>query len=108
VVIDGALVGIVTRGDLVRAFARSDEELRREIYDDVLVGTLWVAADRVEVDVEDGVVALRGETQTRTEAELIAAFARRVPGVSRVESSLRWAVDDLRDHAGVRPGEPFS
>ena len=42
VVSDGKLVGIVTRADLVRAFTRSDEEIEREIRDDVLLHTLWV------------------------------------------------------------------
>ena len=34
VVKDGELVGIVTRTDLVRAFVRSDEDIRREIMED--------------------------------------------------------------------------
>jgi CBS domain-containing protein len=108
VVLGGALVGIVTRSDLVRLFARSDEEIRREIYEDVLVGTLLVPADCVSVGVDDGAVTLAGLTQTRTEAELIEAFTRRVPGVSSVESSLRWAVDDSSERSGFWPGEPLS
>jgi CBS domain-containing protein len=108
VVLDGSLVGIVTRGDLVRLFARSDEEIRREIYEDVLVGTLLVARDRVAVEVADGAVTLAGRTETRTEAELIEAFTRRVPGVSTVASSLRWAVDDLDPGVGFWPGEPLN
>ena len=35
VVSDGVLVGIVSRADLVRAFIRSDEELERDIREDV-------------------------------------------------------------------------
>ena len=37
------LVGIVTRADLVRAFRRSDEEIKREITEDVIVRTLWMS-----------------------------------------------------------------
>jgi CBS domain-containing protein len=107
VVVDGALVGIVTRGDLVRAFARSDEEIEHEIYDDVLARTFWVAPERVAVHVVDGVVSLEGETETRTAAELIEAFVRRVPGVSIVESALVWTVDDLHERPIVGPGEPL-
>ncbi len=33
---DGKLIGIVTRADLVRAFVRSDEEIGREIREDVI------------------------------------------------------------------------
>jgi CBS domain-containing protein len=108
VVLGGALVGIVTRSDLVRLFARSDEEILREIHEDVLVGTLLVSGDRVSVRVDDGAVTLAGLTRTRTEAELIEAFTRRVPGVSTVESTLRWAVDDLSRQSGFWPGEPLS
>ena len=32
---DGILVGIVTRADLVRVFVRSDEEIAREIHDEI-------------------------------------------------------------------------
>lgn len=35
----GELVGVITRGDLVRAFARTDQEIESEIYDDVLIHT---------------------------------------------------------------------
>jgi CBS domain-containing protein len=108
VVLDGTLVGIVTRSDLVRVFARSDEEILREIYEDVLVSTLLIAADRLTVEVVDGVVTLAGQTETRTEAELIEAFTRRVPGVSAVKSSLHWVVDDLKQPSVFWPGEPFS
>jgi CBS domain-containing protein len=89
------LVGIVTRADLVRAFARTDDEIHREIEEDVLVHTLWLDPSRVSVSVKKGVVALAGEAETRTEAELLEAFVRRVPGVVDVTSEVSWAVDDL-------------
>lgn len=95
VVLGGELVGIVARADLVRAFRRSDEEIEREILDDVLVHTLWIEPGRVEVSVTDGEVALAGELRTRTEVELVVAYVRRVPGVVDVRSGLFWAVDDL-------------
>lgn len=91
----GELVGIVTRADLVRAFTRNDEEIAREISEDVIFRTLWVSPDRVQVTVTDGKVLLKGGVDTRTEAELIAAYVRRVPGVVDVESTLGWVADDL-------------
>lgn len=95
VVHSGELVGIVTRADLVRAFRRSDEEIEREIREDVLLHTLWIAPGRLEVTVGDGVVTLAGTLETRTEAELTAAYVRRVPGVVDVQEELGWQVDDL-------------
>jgi CBS domain-containing protein len=96
VVAEGRLVGIVTRADLVRAFARSDADLEREIRDDVLLRTMWIDPGRLRVDVAGGEVTLGGELETRTEAELVTAHVARVPGVVSVdEFRLRWLRDDL-------------
>jgi CBS domain-containing protein len=101
------LVGIVSRADLVRAFQRDDEAIEREIADDVLLSTLWIEPGSVEVTVEDGVVSLAGRVETKTIAEIVAAYVRRVPGVVAVESSLEWGFDDLarrrRTFAGRAP-----
>jgi CBS domain-containing protein len=94
-VVDGTkLVGIVTRADLVRAFDRPDTELAEEIADEVLLHTLWIEPGSVEVEVEDGIVALTGRVETRTIAEMVSAYVRRVPGVVSVRSQLTWAFDD--------------
>jgi CBS domain-containing protein len=94
VVENGQLVGIVTRTDLVRAFSRPDEEIREELADMVL-HQLWIPLEYVQIAVDDGQVTLDGQVETRTEAELVPAFAARVPGVVSVESRLGWEDDDL-------------
>jgi CBS domain-containing protein len=99
VVDDGRLVGIVTRSDLVRAFVRPDAELERELVDDVMTRTLWIDTDRVDVDVELGEVRFTGEVDTKTDAEIIADYAARVPGVVSVESELSWSFDDTSRRA---------
>jgi CBS domain-containing protein len=91
---EGRLVGIVTRADLVRAFVRSDEAIAREIREDVVLRTLWIAPEQVTVQVEHGAVRLSGHTGTRADADLVASLARRVPGVVSVESSLTFDFDD--------------
>ncbi|HEU0058027.1 MAG TPA: CBS domain-containing protein [Gaiella sp.] len=92
VVEDGRLVGIVTRADLVRLFTRSDEEIARDIRQDV-VKRLWIAPERIEVDVEQGEVVLRGEVDTEVEAALLEKRIPLVAGVVGVRSELSWAVD---------------
>lgn len=90
---DGTLVGIVTRADLVRAFVRSDEEIAREVEEDVVLRTLWIAPERVEVSVADGEVQITGHVESKAEAELLPEFVRKVAGVVSVSSSLTWDDD---------------
>ena len=90
---DGGLLGIVTRADLVHAFVRSDEEIARELREDVVVGTLWLNADKLDIRVEGGEVTLAGEVDQAADAELLERLAARVPGVVSVRSELRWRID---------------
>ena len=96
VVSGGKLVGIVTRADLVRAFVRTDEELEREIREDVLRRTLWIDARDLRISVRNGHVVLDGVLERRTEVDLVSAYVARVPGVVAVDCSrLGWRDDDL-------------
>jgi len=90
---DGALIGIVTRTDLVRAFSRSDEEIEREIRE-MLLEALWLDEPGLHVRVERGEVRLAGKMRRRSDAEVLARLTRRVPGVVDVHSTLRWELDD--------------
>jgi CBS domain-containing protein len=96
------LVGLVTRTDLVRAFARSDAAIVDEIRNDVLLRTLWSGTHSIAIAVEDGEVRLEGQVESETMADMIETFARRVPGVVAVVSHL--SVPEL---AGVTP-EPLT
>ena len=85
---DGTLVGLLSRGDLVRAFARSDGEILHEIEEDVVRKVMWLNPESVDVTVTDGVVTLAGEVSSEADAELLPTFARKVAGVVEVSSSL--------------------
>lgn len=93
---DGMLVGIVTRADLVRAFVRSDEEIERELREDVALNTLWIDASDLEIRVEQGEVTFGGRVESKADAELLEHFATRVPGVLTVTSDLTWDVENPR------------
>ena len=92
----GKLVGIVTRSDLVRAFARSDAEIAHEIREDIIKRTMWLEAGSIGVEVEDGEVHLTGKVECRGDAELLPALAGRTLGVVDVRSQLTWQDDDPR------------
>lgn len=91
---DGTLEGIVSRADVMRAFARSDEALQDEVvasFEPVLAAD----GDRVTVDVQDGVVTLTGRVTYRTEARLLEELASRVEGVMSVFSEVAYETDDV-------------
>jgi CBS domain-containing protein len=89
VVANGRLAGIVTRADLIRAFARGDDEIEREIREDVLTHAHWIPRGSVRVTVDKGRVRLQGEVETPDLAESVRFFVERVPGVVSVDSRLR-------------------
>ena len=88
------LVGIVTRGDLVRAFTRTDAELEEELKQDVLERVMWIDPGKVAVSVENGVATLSGRLPIRSDVEMLNKLAARVPGVVAVESTVEWDVDE--------------
>jgi CBS domain-containing protein len=88
---NGRLVGIVTRGDLVRAFTRSDAELEREIRRVLVHHSLWQAnRDGINAVVDHGAVSLSGHVQDGTVAELLPQLVARIPGVVSVDARLSW------------------
>jgi len=93
---EGALIGIVTRADLVRAFARPDEEIADEIREDVVLHTLWMEPEAVNVRVEAGEVVLSGHVESETDADLVTQMTRKVPGVVSVVSRVTWDPDEKR------------
>jgi len=87
---DGKLVGLVSRGDVVRAFARPDDEILEDIEEDVIRKAMWLDPNTLDVTVTNGVVALAGEVATAADAEIVPTLTRKVPGVVSVNSSLTY------------------
>jgi len=87
---DTTLVGVLSRADLVRAFARSDAELEREIREDVLLEGFWLGNQPgvATATVQGGEVMLEGVVETEADAEALPRRIQRVPGVVSVRSSL--------------------
>jgi CBS domain-containing protein len=84
-VLDGdQLVGIVTRTDLVRAFTRTNEEIEREINEEVFGQQLWVDRGDLRVSVANGNVDVEGRRPEGVDDELLRKLVARVPGVVSV------------------------
>ena len=109
VVDNGKLVGIVSRGDLVRAYVRSDEDLAATIRQDVILRGLWLDPDPFTVVVTDGVASISGRVERRSTAEMIERSVRMVPGVVDVHASVTWSLDDNHSQPpSFEPVVPFS
>ncbi len=102
VTVEGRLVGIITRADLVRAYVRTDRQIEEGIRDGLLLGHFMVDPNRFDVRVEDGVVRISGEAETRSLAELIERLIVGTPGVIAVDANLSWTVDDQARHSPSR------
>lgn len=62
----GRLVGIVTRGDLLKVHPRPDADIRQDIVEEVFRRVLAIVDGIVSVEVRDGVVRLCGQLDTRS------------------------------------------
>ena len=96
VVDGGKLVGLVSRTDMLKAFARPDAEIIAEIVDRVLGDVLWIPAQKVDVACEDGNVVLSGRLETKSDADLLEELTRRLDGVVSVSAHLTYEVDNTK------------
>ena len=96
---EGALVGIVSRADLMRALgrlldkeprlARSDNEIRQRVLAE-MAGTGWAPRAGITVVVNDGVVELDGVIVNDNERVALRVAAENIPGVKAVRDRLVW------------------
>ena len=91
----GRLVGILSRADLLKVFSRSDEAIRREILDEVIVGEFLLDPSQFFIQVRDGVVILEGRVERRSLLPWVVRAVRGVEGVVRVEDRLSYDTDDI-------------
>jgi CBS domain-containing protein len=102
---DDRILGLVSRSDILRVFARSDGEIIEEIESHVIGHVLWIDPKRVDIRSIDGNVVLRGRLETRSDAELLAELTARVDGVVSVANHLDFEVDNMElDMTSLPPG----
>jgi CBS domain-containing protein len=91
----GVLAGIITRGDVLKVFLRTDQEIRFELLDDIIAKLLRLQGHPLEVEVEGGVVTVTGTLPRRSQAVALAELARAVDGMVAVRARLGFEQDDL-------------
>jgi CBS-domain-containing membrane protein len=87
---DGHLVGIISRADVLSVFDRTDEAIRAEILDEVLLGEFLVDPQAYDVTVKDGIVTLLGVPETSDIGHRIVRRVRHVQGVVAVRDRLAY------------------
>ena len=86
----GYLVGIVTRSDVLRVYSRPDEEIWREITQDVIADGFFTDPHRLTVIVDDGIVTLAGTIGSVVLGNNIAYQVRHVEGVVAVRDQFTY------------------
>ncbi|MFE0642434.1 CBS domain-containing protein [Streptomyces sp. NPDC058877] len=78
---DGRPVGVVSRGDLLKVYLRSDADLAEDVRHELLTHLLPRGDAALVVRVVDGSVTLAGRLPQSVPAELALRLTRAVPGV---------------------------
>ncbi|MCA2219192.1 CBS domain-containing protein [Jidongwangia harbinensis] len=99
----GRLIGIVSRGDLLKVHLRPDDEIAADVRE-VLDSLLPERAGSVRAQVDDGVVTLTGRVERRTTTVVADRLIRQIGGVAEVRDKLGYDVDDS---AVLGDGMPF-
>ena len=87
---NGHLVGIIGRADLLAVFDRSDEDIRREILDQVIRRDLRTDPATFSAVVKDGIVTLEGVAETVEFGGDLVQRVRHVQGVVAVRDRLSY------------------
>jgi len=90
----GALVGMITRADLVRAYLQLDDEIARTVRNDLLRRTMWLDPGDFEIGVREGVVRIAGTVDRRSTAGIVERLIGLVDGVTEVQAAVEWELDD--------------
>jgi CBS domain-containing protein len=86
----GLLIGVISRADVLRIFARPDADIRRGAGEEVIAATFLADSPSVAVTVQDGIVTLTGRTDTGQLARELVTAVRQIDGVVAVRDQLGY------------------
>ncbi|GHD97187.1 CBS domain-containing protein [Streptomyces naganishii] len=88
---EGMLEGVVSRGDLLKVFLRTDDDIAEEVRHEVVAELFPAPVEPIEVKVSDGVVTLTGRIRDTAMVPVAARLVRAIEGVVDVECHLSSA-----------------
>ena len=91
----GRLVGIVSRGDLLTVFLRTDRQVRADVKQLLAEAMASHGGAGLRAHVSDGVVELDGAFGQRSRCEATVRAVTGIDGVIGVRSRMTYEVDDL-------------
>lgn len=88
-VVDGAgrLIGVVSRGDLLKIHLRPDADIAEELRELIMAELIPAGSATVRVHVADGIVHLDGSVPDPALKDVLVRVARTVPGVVDVTAA---------------------
>jgi len=105
--VKGELVGIVSRTDVLSVYSRPDEEIRREITENVIGNEFLADPGRFAVTVSSGIVTLEGRPETVAKGRDIVAEAWHVEGVVSVRDRLTYPAGPIHPEGPTYPEGPI-
>jgi len=105
---DGRLAGIVSRSDVLSVFQRSDEEIRREVTQDVIADGFFTDPGRFRVTVHNGIVTLEGAPGSAVLGTAIAGQVEHLEGVVAVRDRFTYPAPSIPSATSVpsAPSDP--
>ena len=102
---DGELVGIVSRSDVLSVFQRGDEEIRREVTQDVIADGFFTDPARFTVTVHNGIVTLEGAPGSAVLGAAIAGQVEHLEGVVAVRDRFTYPAPSIPSTTSA-PSDP--
>jgi CBS domain-containing protein len=99
----GKLVGIVSRGDLLKVFLRTDRELRSDVRRILESAEIRLGGRGLKAKVSGGIVDLVGNFESKSRLEATVRAISEIDGVVGVRSSMAFDLDDSVDDSDFPP-----
>lgn len=91
---EGRPLGVVTRSDLLKVFLRSDNEIRHDLIQGLIVKGLGIDPSALTVSVDEGVATIKGTVEFRSDAQMLERLVPSQVGVVGVDIDVGFRVDD--------------